>query len=200
MYGLMPAPIIHVPTCNQDQCDEIAQNMLDFYMQFKDVPQIKVVGVAPLLLCKVTYKPFNGTIPPQICGGSEVYTNAITGIVTKRVIELSADGGFISTLDIATSSAALEAAGIDISNELNTLNGITNPDGKRYSQHHYVPDDPENGKWLVNYWGRENLDGTVEYQENSIGAEGFPQSTDWTTNSDIVPPGILNDITRELAG
>jgi hypothetical protein len=114
-YGEMVAPPVYVPNCPYEECQRIADNLLAQYMQYKDVPQIKVVGRAPPLLRRVTYHPYNGNLPPTNCSSNtNVQVGTITGLVTRRVVDLDANSGFVCTLDVATNSLALEDAGIDI--------------------------------------------------------------------------------------
>ena len=63
----------------------------------------KVVGKAPGLLSKVAYRPWNGQMPPVRCDGvEESEMGAIMGLVTRRVVDISAEGGFVATLDVTT--------------------------------------------------------------------------------------------------
>lgn len=101
--GEMVAPIVIVPNASQARCQEIANNLLEWYRQFQDVPTVKVSGVAPGLLSKVRYKPWNGSMPPVSCGGEEeILTDNIEGLVTRRVVDISAEGGFVASLDVTT--------------------------------------------------------------------------------------------------
>lgn len=67
------------------------------------MPTIKVVGKAPGLLSKVAYRPWNGSIPPVKCDGVEEAEMApIMGLVTRRVVDISAEAGFVCSLDVTT--------------------------------------------------------------------------------------------------
>jgi len=101
--GIMRAPAVNVPNVTQEGAQKIANNLLQWYRQYKDIPTIRVVGKAPGLLSKVVYQPWNGSIPPVQCDGAEEASmDDVMGIVTKRVVDISADGGFVCTLDVAT--------------------------------------------------------------------------------------------------
>jgi len=102
-YGLLKAPPVVLPNADLAKCQEVADKLLEWYRQYKDVPTVKVVGKAPGLLSKVAYRPWNGSIPPIKCGGLEEAEMApIMGLVTRRVVDISADGGFVSSLDVTT--------------------------------------------------------------------------------------------------
>ena len=113
-YGLVVAPPVYVPNADYKECQKIADNLLQWYLQYKDVPRIKVLGDAPYLLSKVVFQPWNGDPPPINCFNKKPATmNPIIGLVTRRVVDLSADGGFVSTLDVATNSQDAGAYGGD---------------------------------------------------------------------------------------
>jgi len=103
-YGVLLAPPIVVPNCDQKTCENIAKNMLLWYLQFKDVPQVKVEGCAPVVQSAVAYSPFNGRSPPISCNGSEdaIGVAPIKGLVIKRVVDISPDIGIECTMDIST--------------------------------------------------------------------------------------------------
>jgi hypothetical protein len=73
------------------------------------------VGKAPGLLSKVAYKPWNGAIPPVMCDGpEEAEMSEVLGLVTRRIVDISSEGGFVCTLDVATSFLA---AGVSTGDE-----------------------------------------------------------------------------------
>jgi hypothetical protein len=101
-YGTMIAPPILKPQCPQVLCDKISRNTLNWFLQFKNVATVKVVGKAPLLHSLVSYVPYNGNLPANDCeGGSEAVPAGVLGFVTRRVIDFSSDG-LVCTLNIAT--------------------------------------------------------------------------------------------------
>ncbi|OPY55273.1 MAG: hypothetical protein A4E48_00127 [Methanosaeta sp. PtaU1.Bin060] len=102
-YGLLKAPPVVLPNADMKKCQEVADKLLEWYRQYKDVPTVKVAGKAPGLLSKVAYRPWNGSIPPIKCDGVEEAEMApIMGLVTRRIVDISADGGFVSSLDVTT--------------------------------------------------------------------------------------------------
>jgi len=102
-YGVLKAPPVVLPNADQAKCQEVADKLLEWYRQYKDVPTVKVVGKAPGLLSKVAYRPWNGQMPPVKCDGAEESEmGAVMGLVTRRVVDISADGGFVSSLDVTT--------------------------------------------------------------------------------------------------
>lgn len=106
-YGLVRAPPICIPDADVERCKLVAKNMLAWHRQYKDVPTVKVVGKAPGLLSKVAFKPWNGFIPPVQCGGEEeAEMGDVLGLVTRRVVDISAETGFVCNLDVATSFLA----------------------------------------------------------------------------------------------
>jgi hypothetical protein len=102
-YGKIYAPVVRVPNCNQEECQKIAERLLNWYLQYKDVPSVRIVGRAPGLLSKIQYYPFNNNLPPSSCkaGQSSRTLGKIAGLVTRRVIDFSADTGLVTTLDVA---------------------------------------------------------------------------------------------------
>jgi len=101
--GLMRAPPVILPNADQAKCQEVADNLLEWYRQYTDVPTVKVVGKAPGLLSKVAYRPWNGSLPPVKCDGAEeAEMGAVLGLVTRRVVDISAETGFVSSLDVTT--------------------------------------------------------------------------------------------------
>ena len=101
--GLMRAPPVILPNADLATCQKVADNLLEWYRQYADVPTIKVVGKAPGLLSKVAYRPWNGSIPPVKCDGAEeAEMGAVMGLVTRRVVDISAEMGFVSSLDVTT--------------------------------------------------------------------------------------------------
>ncbi len=102
--GLMRAPPVKIPHADQKRCQEVADKLLEWYRQYVDVPTIKVVGKAPGILSKVAYWPWNGSIPPVKCGGDEerIRMDPAMGLVTRRIVDVSAETGFVTTLDITT--------------------------------------------------------------------------------------------------
>lgn len=103
-YGELYAPPITVPNCDQKTCDQIARNVLLWFLQFADVPQVKVEGIAPFVFTRVAYQPFNGQSPPISCdaGQDALAAATIMGTVTKRVVDISPDVGLECTLDVST--------------------------------------------------------------------------------------------------
>lgn len=102
-YGIMRAPPVVLPNADYNRCKEVAEKLLEWYRQYKDVPSVKVVGKAPGLLAKVAYRPFNGTPPPIACDGEEeAEMGPVMGLVTRRVVDISAENGFTATLDVTT--------------------------------------------------------------------------------------------------
>jgi len=102
-YGLLKAPPVTLPNVSQERAQQVANNLLEWYRQYKDVPTIKVVNRAPGLLSKVSFQPWNGHAPPLNCDGLEGATMApVMGLVTRRVVDISAESGFVSSLDVAT--------------------------------------------------------------------------------------------------
>jgi len=102
-YGLMKAPPVVLPNADQAKCQEVADKLLEWYRQYKDVPTVKVVGKAPGLLSKVAYRPWNGDMPPVKCDGAEeAEMGAVMGLVTRRVVDISAEAGFVASLDVTT--------------------------------------------------------------------------------------------------
>ncbi len=115
--GFVKAPPVYVPNLNQEECQKVADNLLQWYRQYQNVPSIRVVGKAPGLLSKVAYLPWNGSIPPIACDGKEeAEMGLVEGLVTRRVVDISADTGFITTLDVATN---FMAAGVYAGNATN---------------------------------------------------------------------------------
>ena len=101
--GLMKAPPVILPNADQAKCQEVANNLLEWYRQYKDVPSVKVVGKAPGLLSKVAYRPWNGSLPPVKCDGvEEPEMWPVLGLVTRRIVDISAETGFVSSLDVTT--------------------------------------------------------------------------------------------------
>ena len=99
--GLMRAPPVKLPTADYATCKKVADNLLEWYRQFTDVPTIKVSGKAPGLLSKVAYRPWNGSLPPVNCDGikgAEMWP--VLGLVTRRVVDISAETGFVTSLDV----------------------------------------------------------------------------------------------------
>jgi len=103
-YGEIVAPPIYVPNCDQETCQRIADNALQWFQQYQDVPQIKLTGIAPVVMSLVSYRPFNGKFPPSSCdeGASDIAMGPMIGLVTRRVIDISANTGLICTLDLDT--------------------------------------------------------------------------------------------------
>jgi hypothetical protein len=101
-YGVMNAPVMSVPHCNGELCQKIADNSKSWFLQFRDVTSVKVVGIAPFIHTKVDYVPYNGVLPSNDCDESAGSVPAgIEGMVTRRVVDFSSDG-LICTLDINT--------------------------------------------------------------------------------------------------
>jgi hypothetical protein len=105
--GVMKGAAVYLSNVPYELCQKVADNLPQWFRQYRDVPSIKVVGEAPGLLSKVSSLPWNGNPPPVNCGGLTGATMApIKRRVTRRVIGLLADGGFTCQLDNATSFMA----------------------------------------------------------------------------------------------
>jgi hypothetical protein len=103
-YGQMNAPPVYLPTADYATCKKHADNLLTWYRQYKDVTTVKVTGVAPGLLSEVAFQAYNGTMPFGSCDPGEPNSvGPVKGLVTKRIVDISAEGGFVCTLDVATS-------------------------------------------------------------------------------------------------
>lgn len=101
--GIITAPAIELPNASYEKCKEVAEAMLKWYLQYKDVPTIKVVNKAPGVRSKVAYQPWNGSMPPVSCaGGDEAVIGPVYGIVTRRVVDISAESGMVTSLDVTT--------------------------------------------------------------------------------------------------
>jgi len=101
--GILTAPAVFLENASYEECKEVAEQLLKWYRQFKDVPTIKVVNKAPGLMAKVRYRPWNGNMPPVNClGTEETEIGFVYGLITKRIVDISAEGGFVATLDITT--------------------------------------------------------------------------------------------------
>lgn len=110
--GIMTAPSIFRENASKEECKELAEAMLKWYRQFRDVPTIKVVNKAPGLMAKVRYRPWNGSMPPVACDGvEETGIGYVYGLITKRVVDISAEGGFVSTLEVTTNYSSANRAG-----------------------------------------------------------------------------------------
>lgn len=102
-YGRIEAPAIYVPNCNQEQCQLIAENLLAWYDQYRDVPSVKIVGEAPSIMSKVEYHPWNQSPTETNCDPGEdnvLITGKVKGVVTRRIVDISADGGFVCTIEV----------------------------------------------------------------------------------------------------
>jgi hypothetical protein len=54
-------------------------------------------------MSKVAYAPWNGSMPPTSCkGDKQAALGNVYGIVTRRVVDISAETGFTCTLDVTT--------------------------------------------------------------------------------------------------
>lgn len=103
-YGFMKAPPVYLPTADYATCKKTADNLLKWYRSYKDVTTVKLTGIAPGLLSEVAYQAWNGNMPPTSCAndeGNEI--GPVSGLVVRRVIDISAEGGFVCSLDVATS-------------------------------------------------------------------------------------------------
>jgi hypothetical protein len=104
-YGFMKAPPVYLPTADYATCKKTADNLLKWYRQYRDVTTVKLTGIAPGLLSEVTYHAWNGKMPPTSCDtGEGAEFGAVVGLVTKRVVDISAEAGFVCTLEVATSA------------------------------------------------------------------------------------------------
>lgn len=101
-YGEVLAPPIIRPNIDQPTADKLAYNAMLWFLQFKDVPQVKVEGIAPYLYSIVGYSPFNGENVPLACEteGVDLDLGIVAGQVVKRVIEISPEIGLNCLLDL----------------------------------------------------------------------------------------------------
>lgn len=102
-YGEIIAPPIVVPNADKEMCQKIANNAIKWFTQFKNIPQVTLEGIAPVVYSVVSYMPFNGKQPPLKCGeaSSDIDMFPIVGLVTKRVVDISPTIGIECTLDIS---------------------------------------------------------------------------------------------------
>ena len=68
-YGVMKGPAVYLLNAPYEPCQKVADNLPQWFRQYRDVPSIKVVGEALGLLSKVSSLPWNGNPPPVNCGG-----------------------------------------------------------------------------------------------------------------------------------
>jgi hypothetical protein len=107
-YGLITAPPVFLEDGDPKMAQEMADNLLEWYRQYRDVPSIKVVNKAPGLMSKVAYSPWNGSMPPVSCiWDKQAGLGNVYGIVTRRVVDISAENGFTCTLDVTTNFAGM---------------------------------------------------------------------------------------------
>lgn len=124
-YGEIIAPTITVPMCDQATCDKIAANTLRWFLQFKDVPQVKISGKAPMVGSRVMYKPFNGILPASFCGGLPATLGYMTGRVTRRVVDIDTDNGFVCTLDVSTTFSETASNSDVYQTNVHVIEGVT---------------------------------------------------------------------------
>jgi len=102
-YGVVTAPPVFLEDGDPAMAQRLADNLLEWYRQYRDVPTIKIVNKAPGLMSKVAYAPWNGSMPPTSCkGDKQAALGNVYGIVTRRVVDISAEAGFTCTLDVTT--------------------------------------------------------------------------------------------------
>jgi hypothetical protein len=102
-YGVITAPPVFLEDGHIEMAKELAKNLLEWYRQYRDVPTIKVVNKAPGLMSKVAYAPWNGSMPRVSCiGDKQAGLGNVYGIVTRRVVDLSAESGFVCSLEVTT--------------------------------------------------------------------------------------------------
>lgn len=104
-YGYIKAPPVYLPSADYATCKSHADKLLAWFRQYKDVPTVKISGMAPGLLAEVQYIPWNANMPPVKCDddATVMELGPVQGIVTRRVVDFSADNGFTCSLDVATS-------------------------------------------------------------------------------------------------
>lgn len=110
-YGLVAAPALYYPDASKEDCIRIAKNLIAWYDQNRDVPQVKVVGEAPGIWTLVQYSAWNQKPPRIYCPdttrphnktGSD-YLSVIgptTGLISRRIVDISVENGFTCTLEI----------------------------------------------------------------------------------------------------
>lgn len=105
-YGHIIAPPIIVPNCDQATCQRIADSTLLWFLQFKDVPEVKVTGIAPVVFSRVSYSPFNGNPIKLSCNAAAITPismgGSVVGLVTKRIVDISPDVGLECALSVST--------------------------------------------------------------------------------------------------
>lgn len=190
-YGEINAPTVFVPNCDQDECQDIADRLLQWYLQYKDVPQVSIAGEAPGLLSKVKYYPYNKSLPPSSCNNPD-YTTAtgnVIGLVTRRVVDISAEGGFVCQLDVATNF--LDAGVIDYSGAtgiyddpkvVNPYPGVTFPpdrgdvvllDSDLYETGINLVGEPGEGEFLMYNPSTEEFARTDAINRNAMTYDGY---------------------------
>lgn len=101
-YGVLWAPALFYPSTDIDELERIGKNLLAWYDQYRDVPTVKAVGVAPGVMSLVSYSAWNNNPPPTNCPKiPRIHIEGpTTGIVTRRVIDISVENGYTCTLEV----------------------------------------------------------------------------------------------------
>lgn len=93
-FGRLVAPIVFRPyLTKQEDCEQVAKNLLACYSSFEDVARIKIFGKAPYPLQTVLYA-IRSNVKGRSCDGRYIATATTAAIdrVMRRVIDYSKDG------------------------------------------------------------------------------------------------------------
>ena len=101
-YGMVAAPALYYPDASPEEVKRVAKNLIAWYDQNRDVPQVKVVGVAPGIWTLVQYSPWNDRPPRINCPGDDYIhiSGPTTGLISRRVVDISVENGFTCQLEI----------------------------------------------------------------------------------------------------